>query len=79
MDEDDVSPIRLRAEIVIDIDARDYFEAAEHQRRLDALLLAVKDSYRQTRFALRSRRAPRARAGLSAPPNGRSGRVHVYE
>ena len=53
--------MRLRALITIDIDADDYVEAADHQRRLQTLIESIKADYPQAALQLRERRARRGR------------------
>ncbi len=78
------SPLRLRAEITIDLDAADFLEAAEHQRRIESLIAAVKAEYSQANFAFRPRRGPRSKKKQTATsPTGEirhyTGRLHAYE
>ena len=51
--------MKLRAQIMIDIDAPDFVAAADHQRRIEAILGDIKQSYRQAELMFRERR-PRA-------------------
>jgi hypothetical protein len=53
--------MRLRALITIDIDADDYVDAADHQRRLQTLVEAIQADYPQASLQLRERRARRGR------------------
>ena len=53
--------MRLRALITIDIDADDYVDAADHQRRLQTLIESIKADYPQAALQLRERRARRGR------------------
>jgi len=75
--------LRLRAEITIDLDAADFLEAAEHQRRIEQLIEAVRAEYRQASFAFRPRRGPRNKknpaAGRSDEIRHYTGRLHAYE
>jgi len=75
------SALRLRAEITIDLDAADFLEAAEHQRRIEELIEAVRSEYGQAQFAFRPRRGPREKK--SAKPRTEikhyTGRLHAYE
>lgn len=48
--------MRLRAQITIDIEARDFVDAADHQRRLEELVQAIKGEYSQAALLLRERR-----------------------
>lgn len=54
--------MKLRAQILIDIDADDFVAAADHQRRIEAIVGDIKQSYRQAELMFRERR-PRALAG----------------
>jgi hypothetical protein len=72
--------VRLRAQIVIDIDAKDFAEAADHQLRVRRVFEAVQETYGQAQFEFRQRRE-RARRQL---PGGRgvlhyTGRMNEYE
>ena len=73
--------LRLRAEITIDLDAADFLEAAEHQRRIEELIEAVRSEYRQAQFAFRPRRGPREKkaAKSRAEIKHYTGRLHAYE
>ena len=76
------STLRLRAEITIDLDAADFLEAAEHQRRIEDLISAMRAEYRQAIFAFRPRRGPRSKK--AAEPRASeikhyTGRLHSYE
>lgn len=48
--------MRLRAQITIDIEARDFVDAADHQRRLEELVQTIKHEYSQAELLLRERR-----------------------
>jgi hypothetical protein len=48
--------LRLRALITIDIDAQDFVEAADHQRRLEDIVRRIKGEYEQVALLLRERR-----------------------
>jgi hypothetical protein len=69
--------LTLRAQITIEVSALDYVEAAEHQRRAEALLEVVRTEYAAAAFTfhhLRPRLAGEAKAGeakageAAAPP-----------
>lgn len=53
--------MRLRASIIVDIEAADYVDAATHQRRLQTLFEAVAAAYPAADFQFRERRARAAR------------------
>lgn len=48
--------MRLRAQITIDIEARDFVDAADHQRKLEDLVQSIKREYSQAALLLRERR-----------------------
>lgn len=48
--------MKLRAQIVIDINAANYAEAAEHQRHLELFLEQVKARYATAQLQMRERR-----------------------
>jgi hypothetical protein len=48
--------MKLRAQIVIDIDAANYLEAAEHERKLELLLKEVRTCYATAQLQIRERR-----------------------
>ena len=70
-------PVRLRATITIDIEAADFVEAADHQRRLEIMLGDFKREYHQATLQFRERRERSGRPE-PAPVTKRSGRLHVY-
>lgn len=51
--------MRLRATIVIDIEAADFVEAAEHQRTIETFVTDLKTTYGQTALDFCERRTPR--------------------
>ena len=62
--------MKLRAQIVVDIDAGNFVEAAEHQRQLELLLEDVKVRYATAQLQIRERRernAPLAPEAQFAP------------
>jgi hypothetical protein len=48
--------MKLRAQIVVDIDAVDYAAAAEHQRQLELVLEQMKARYVTAQLQIRERR-----------------------
>ena len=58
--------MRLRAEIVIDIDANDFADAAEHQERVHRVFEAVRQTYDHARLEFRQRRERTRRPGSGA-------------
>jgi hypothetical protein len=67
----DIPMLTLRAQITIEVSALDYVEAAQHQRRVEALLEIVRAQYAGAAFTfhhLRPRPADEARAEQASPP-----------
>lgn len=67
----DIPMLTLRAQITIEVSALDYVEAAEHQRRAEALLEVVRAEYAGAGFTfhhLRPKPAGKAKAGEAAGP-----------
>jgi hypothetical protein len=58
--------MRLRAQIVVDIDADDYVEAAEHQSSLQRYLTEIQTRYPNASLTMRERRE-RRHDGLTGP------------
>jgi hypothetical protein len=58
--------MKLRAEIVVDIEAANYLEAAEHQRKLESLLKDVKTRYATAQLQIRERRKRNAHLSTEA-------------
>ena len=52
--------MRLRAQIVVDINAEDYVTAAEHQKSLEQLLGYVRGQYPNAQLSIRERRERKA-------------------
>jgi len=48
--------IALRAQITIDLLAEDFVRAADHQRRIETLMGAIKDAYQEAELEFRERR-----------------------
>jgi hypothetical protein len=72
--------MRLRAHILIDIDAPDFVAAATHQRAVEDVLKTVQDLYPQAQLELRERRERRdatPRAGAATPKQA-TGAVSSY-
>jgi hypothetical protein len=57
--------MRLRAQIVVDIDAGDYVEAAEHQNILQRYLKDIQARYPEASLTMRERRE-RRQDGMAA-------------
>ena len=60
--------MRLRAQIVVDIDAGDYVEAAEHQNLLQQYLKEIQLRYPDASLTMRERRE--RRDGLAGSVHG---------
>ena len=75
--------MKLRAQFTIDIDARDYSEAAEHQSKVERLFAALQDEYSQASLTFRERRDRTATRMMPPARTGGiihyTGRVHDYE
>jgi hypothetical protein len=72
--------VRLRATISIDVDAADYLEAAEHQKRLETHLSTVRGDYPEAWIAVIERRRPAADAPAHRRElRVRTGRLNAYE
>jgi hypothetical protein len=72
--------VRLRATISIEVDAADYLEAAEHQRRLETHLSTVQGDYPEAWIAVTERR--RSSGVAEARPRElrvRTGKLHAYD
>jgi hypothetical protein len=71
--------VRLRATIAIDVDAADYLEAAEHQKKLESHLTAVRADYPEASIAVIERR-PQSVVGPVRPRGMkvRTGRLNTY-
>jgi hypothetical protein len=49
--------VKLRADISIEMEAGDYVEAAEHQKRVDEILSAIRRDYGSVTFSFRQARS----------------------
>ena len=65
--------MRLRAQIVVDIDAGDYVEAAEHQSLLQQYLKEIQLRYPDASLTMRERRE-RRQDGLATTVHGAASR-----
>jgi hypothetical protein len=70
--------MRLRATIIIDIDAKSFADAAAQQERVERVYSAVKDAYSQARLEFRQRRT-RVSAHAQSTSYVPSGRMSDYE
>jgi hypothetical protein len=72
--------MRLRAQIVIDIDADDFAEAAAHQTRVEQAFLKLQESYSGARLEFRQRRErPLRRTVAQSGPLHYTGKMGAYE
>lgn len=60
--------MKLRGQISIELNVGDYVEAAEHQRRLEALLAQVRAVYPGAKLQMRERRERRPTPAVRALP-----------
>jgi hypothetical protein len=78
-----VTNMKLRAELVIDLEAEDYIGAAEHQRFVETIFSELKDRYSQATMSIRQLRDKREGEGLgrSSTPRFRhhTGALAAYE
>ncbi|HEY0438033.1 MAG TPA: hypothetical protein VGC92_15440 [Phenylobacterium sp.] len=51
--------LKLRTEISIEIEAGDFIEAAEHQRKLQVFMNSLRGDYPAAEMVIRERRGPR--------------------
>ena len=65
--------MRLRAQIIVDIDADDYVEAAEHQNALQRYLRDIQEQYPGASLTMRERRERRHDGLGHAPEPARAG------
>ena len=89
MDRYNIPAISLRVAIILDVDAADYKEAAEHQDRIQAFLDSLKQIYPSAELSFRQRRnlahrepselTSRSAALRLTSDTVRSGRLHEYE
>lgn len=72
--------LKLRAEIIIEIDAEDFVVAADHQRCIEGILREVKENYPQASLIFRERkeRSAARRIRPEQPVQQRSDRIHTY-
>jgi hypothetical protein len=64
--------MKLCGQISIELTVDDFVQAADHQRRLEALLAQIRASYPEATLAMRERRERKALA-LSPAPAGSAG------
>ena len=71
--------LKLRTEISIEIEAEDFIEAAEHQRRLQVFMSGLKHDYPAAEMVIRERRGPRLRPVPRSPRLRRTSTVTPYK
>jgi hypothetical protein len=73
--------MKLRAQIVIDVDADDFVEAAKHQVKIESFLRELEPEYPSVVLTFRERRA--AAMGASDPQatgvRKPTGKLNIYE
>jgi hypothetical protein len=71
--------MRMKAEIALEVDAADFIEAAEHQKKLEVFLKSLKELYpgAELRFWERRERTGSGRA-TQRPARASARRVNVY-
>jgi hypothetical protein len=71
--------ISLRAQVVIDLQANDFASAADHQRRIEALMADIRARYPEATLEFRERRPRPPRAlPLKGPMRHYTGAVLDY-
>jgi hypothetical protein len=71
--------LRLRAQIIIDIEARDFVAAADHQRQVQVFTEGIRQVYAGANLVLRERRTPAGpREPPPAPKRRPTGRLNNY-
>jgi len=74
----DIPMLTLRAQITIEVSAQDYVEAAEHQRRAEALFAVVGAEYAAATFSFHHLR-PRLSVGAPDSPRTPGERPRRYK
>ena len=67
--------LNLRVTLVLDIPARDYIDAADHQQRIEEHLKALRTDYPQALLEIRDRKPTHATPNRGAV---RTGKLHSY-
>ncbi|MDP3406207.1 MAG: hypothetical protein Q8S03_16075 [Brevundimonas sp.] len=71
--------MRLKAIFTVEIEAEDFVSAADHQKRLEQILLAVRDEFPQAELKLTERRTRRSAPVRGFVPRAMiTGRLHDY-
>lgn len=71
--------MKLCGQISIELTVEDFIEAADHQKRLEGLLRAIRDSYPDATLAMRERRQRKALALTRAAPRVPGARLRYGE
>jgi hypothetical protein len=71
--------VKLRVTISIDIDAEDYLEAAEHQKKIQTYLASVQAEYPEAAILVKERRGPRPEISASRAVRVHSGKLRAYD
>lgn len=75
----EVPKVKLRATFIVEVDARDYLEAAEHQKRFQNQLSSIHNEYPEAQLVLKERKPKGDVPRAPRPVAAKSGRVHLYE
>jgi hypothetical protein len=70
--------MRLRAEIVVELEAADFVDAATHQNRLESFISQLSEAYPNVKLTLRERRDRGPKEADLRPSGHASGRLHRY-
>jgi hypothetical protein len=70
--------MKLCGQISVELTVGDYIEAADHQKRLEAILKLVRDAYPAATLAMRERRQRKA-APLARAPSGGAKALNRYD
>jgi hypothetical protein len=62
----EMSRIRVKANLIVELDAPDYISAASHQRKLEELLAEVRASYPTAKLVFTERRGRGANSAVRA-------------
>lgn len=70
--------MKLCGHIAIEFPAGDYFDLADHRKRLDEILTFIRNTYPEATFALRERRTRKSLPLNHAPPRAATGALNRY-
>jgi hypothetical protein len=73
--------MRMKAEIALEVDASDFIEAAEHQKKLELFLATLKELYpgAELRFWERRERTGAGGTAAARPARASARRVNAYD